>query len=479
MLKITKQIFFLFTLFSIITVNNAECGEDKIANHMPYPEIKESITLTPPLFGVAAAEKFWHNCAASRETGAQWTYAEILWSQVEPKNNSWDWKYVDKLVSIAKKCGIELTLKIRTGQLQWATGGPQRPSKGQKPSLPPLNFNEYKEFIKKLAEHLKGRVTKYAIENEASTMSYWGGNFEEYQKILKTAYEAIREVDASGALIKVVDFGVASEAYLPIIVRDIYEDATEINSGLKDAISFCKRYVAHRGISCPETKEQFKSSFQKYQKLYDFVKRHIKENGPYYDIYQLHFYEEWDLLPYVVSWIKRQMANNNYQKPIEGWEIGYAWQIGKFDTIDHAQDLIRVISIAFQEGIERINYLPYQAVSHADKEIWRGLYDPNGNQRPALHSYRLITETISQAKKMDILNFTESDLSGVFGYKFYTDKGQVYLLWANKEGEISLPIDAKTVMVKDYIGKISHGISSKIRISSSPIFVHEYRGPPL
>lgn len=104
-------------------------------------DVKRGIKLTRPVMGIAAAERFWRDCSSSRQTGAQWTFATVLWSQVEPES-------------------------------------------------------EYREFIQKLTEHLKGKVTKYAIENEAH--STWRGTFEEYQKLLKTAHDAITEVKFGG-----------------------------------------------------------------------------------------------------------------------------------------------------------------------------------------------------------------------------------------------------------------------------------------
>lgn len=109
--------------------------------------------------------------------------------------------------------------------------------------------------------------------------------------------------------VELVDFGVASEAYLPIITWDIYEEAGKTDEGFKEALLFCKKYAAHRRMACPETKKQLESTIKKYWGLYKFVTGHLKENGPYYDIYQLHFYEEWDLIPHVVNWVKRHMRD--------------------------------------------------------------------------------------------------------------------------------------------------------------------------
>lgn len=467
-LKFKWQLF-LITSVVILMFGCGDGGKKTIiTSPIVSPTVQRSVNLSSPLIGVLVAAEFWNKCAPFKETGGQWTYVELLWSNVESEDGIFDFSVVDKLIKYSMDCSIDLALKIRTGQLPWATTGVQQYSpSAERPSYPPKDLTKYREFIRELSSHIKengnGKIIRLAIENEAHSEDWWAGEIEEYQNLLKAAFDEIRKVDPDGIYLKIADFGVASEAYLPIITRDIYE-----TKGASKAISFCNDYTAHRGRECPVTEDELKSliNTQSNIRLYEFVTTHLKEDSSYYDIYQLHFYEEWNLLPDVIDWIKAQMAKNKFDKTIEAWEIGYAWQIDGYDNIDHAQDLIRVMVVALGAGVERVNYLPYLPVT--SEEIWKGLYDPAGKPRPALSSYKTLIKEIGSSTSVDVLSFVNTD---IYGYKFNALSREVYLLWSIQPETISLPIKDNKVTITDYMGDVSEEYPSNISISSDPVFV--------
>ena len=80
-------------------------------------------------------------------------------------------------------------------------------------------YPAYYDMVKAVAEHFKGRIDYFVIENEVNTLTFWNGTGDEYLKLRSTAYKAVHDANPNG---KVIDNGIASEAWIEIIARDKY-----------------------------------------------------------------------------------------------------------------------------------------------------------------------------------------------------------------------------------------------------------------
>jgi len=160
---------------------------------------------------------------------------------------------------------------------------------------------------------------------------------------------------------------------------------------VEGAIEWLNQYLARRVGDTVTTEVELKEllSDPEVERTYDIMLRHF-QRPDIYDVYQLHFYETWDLLPTLIRWISDRMAEYGAAKPIEAWEIGYAdVDPARYDPEVHGRDVVKVLVAALGEGVTRVYYLPY--LSHRPRqgldEVWWGLVDAESRPRPAYYSY--------------------------------------------------------------------------------------------
>ncbi len=204
---------------------------------------------------------------------------------------------------------------------------------------------------------------------------------------------AIRAADAAAL---VVDFGMQSPAYGLAISRDVYEKTGDVAA----AIDWLTRYFAQRGagylqsagFSIPTNEQELVAL--PYSPEADNVWNIMMQHFLYLDsvdVYQLHYYESWTLLPEVLDWIRARMGETGIVKPIEAWELGYAfYDQALYDADAHGRDVLKLIATAYGEGLRRVHYLPYLnvGVAQGKPETHWGLVDSNDNGRPALMSFQ-------------------------------------------------------------------------------------------
>ena len=100
------------------------------------------------------------------------------WSMKRPDGN-WDFANYDALANELETHGITI-LPILYGDKK-----------------PPFDMEEYKEYIRTIVRHFKHRLPAVEIWNEANLRDYFRESPQEYAKILKAAYEAVKSVDPS------------------------------------------------------------------------------------------------------------------------------------------------------------------------------------------------------------------------------------------------------------------------------------------
>ncbi len=236
----------------------------------------------------------------------------------------------------------------------------------------------------------RGRVRAYAIENEVNAPAYWAGTLGDYQALWPVGYQAVKDADPDAL---VADFGMTSLSYGVAIARDLYDQGD-----VAGAIEWLNRYTARRGFAPVKDEDELLALLNdpETQQALAAMDWHFHMQ-PRPDIYQLHFYEAWDLLMPVVDWIKARMRANGSRWPIEVWEIGYAWHDeATYDPAAHARDVPKLLLTALGEGAQQVYYLPYYSIRarQGKLETVRALVDVNWQPRPAYYSYRTTSQTV-------------------------------------------------------------------------------------
>lgn len=139
-----------------------------------------------------------------------WIKQQVRWQDVEPQPGVYNWGELDVSLPLAKEYGNKVMLSIVTAP-EWARepGAPRIDVEGKPLGGPPADPQTYANFVTTLLYRYPGMVHAIEVWNEMNLDREWasvyGLNAQNYVKLLRAAYSAIKAVDPgiiviSGAL---------------------------------------------------------------------------------------------------------------------------------------------------------------------------------------------------------------------------------------------------------------------------------------
>jgi hypothetical protein len=141
-----------------------------------------------------------------RDAGFGWIKQQVVWAEVEAPGKGQfvdratggeSWSKYDRIVDLAGEYGLDVILRVDTSPA-WARPG--RP----KLETPPTDFEDYADFVGRLADRYRGRVRYYQVWNEPNIPFEWGGEAPDpvaYTHLLWLASQRIHAVDPGAAVI--------------------------------------------------------------------------------------------------------------------------------------------------------------------------------------------------------------------------------------------------------------------------------------
>jgi hypothetical protein len=146
-----------------------------------------------PRFGIVEA---YVNSAAATEAGAGYTRIIFRWDLIQPGGPG-DWKPAnvpDPFIEAELAAGRQVVAAL-TSTPAWATAdGSDSPK-----AVPDMDY--WEQFVRRMAQQYQGRIRHWIIWNEPDVWDVnhpgatWAGTEENYYRLLKTAYHAIKGVD--------------------------------------------------------------------------------------------------------------------------------------------------------------------------------------------------------------------------------------------------------------------------------------------
>ena len=135
-----------------------------------------------------------------RDAGFTWIKQMFQWNYIEGKGKGqYEWHEPDRIVEAARKHDLKILARVDITPA-WA-----RPPDADKTLHgPPVNFQDYGDFLRDLAARYRGQIQAYQIWNEPNLMREWGGappDPVQYTALLKVAYEAIKASDPNAIVI--------------------------------------------------------------------------------------------------------------------------------------------------------------------------------------------------------------------------------------------------------------------------------------
>jgi hypothetical protein len=146
-----------------------------------------------PRFGIVEA---YVNSAAASEAGAGYTRVIFRWDLIQPGGLG-DWKPAnvpDPFIEAELAAGREV-VAVLIGTPAWAAAG----GDGSRKSVPDMSY--WEQFVRRMAQQYQGRIQHWIVWNEPDVWDVdhpggtWAGTEEDYYRLLKTAYVAIKDVD--------------------------------------------------------------------------------------------------------------------------------------------------------------------------------------------------------------------------------------------------------------------------------------------
>ena len=126
--------------------------------------------------------------------GTSWVLHTFYWGRIEPEQGEWDFIVYDDLVNKLKASGIKVL-----GVLAYDNWWIHDDKEGHR-YIPPHRLADFNAYVKKTAEHFRGRVDAWCIWNEPNFI-FWNGTDEEFFALAREAADAIREVDSEVILL--------------------------------------------------------------------------------------------------------------------------------------------------------------------------------------------------------------------------------------------------------------------------------------
>ncbi len=148
--------------------------------------------------------RFYKLTPASEQRWVEHALVTVGWSDVEPQAGQFDWGKLDATVNALQGHGVkDIAFTLDKYLPAWA--GPKYG--------PPKNLDDWRGFVRGVAERYRDKVDFYQIWNEPSrdpawkaannsTYQYFGGDVKkDYPPMLQAAYEEIKQTDPGSMVI--------------------------------------------------------------------------------------------------------------------------------------------------------------------------------------------------------------------------------------------------------------------------------------
>ena len=335
------------------------------------------------------------------------TFFEVEWCALRNKPDAQRFAQVERLLGQAEQMGYRMMLKLRVGN---CAGGPEEldPAEGTRksPSTFPDDPAAYEQFVTTVVNRYKQRGVKlWAIENEVDANNFWSGTPQEYVELVKLTGAAVKAADPEAT---VLDAGISSTGYGIALSGELLDAGKE-----QEALDLYTAWFERRHGSGTARFPALDSVDALRSLLGEGRAKRVRAmvaanweavNSGAVTAYQLHFYENPDLLPTLLDYVRRHLSR---PLPIQGWEIGTAWPGEGYDEAKHGAEVARLIGTLLREKVSPVVYLPlaYTPGGATKVEIFRGLVSPEGADLPSGLVYQRYAEALHHSKSLTGVRF--------------------------------------------------------------------------
>ena len=128
-------------------------------------------------------------------SGCTWVLQLFSWSELEPLPGEYFWEYADSVVRACEHYGLKLVVRLDQPPA-WALSSTA--------DGPPVDPEAYGDFVDRVVQRYRGRISAYVIWNEPNLAQEWGGlppDPEGYVRLLEAAYTAVKRNDPQALVV--------------------------------------------------------------------------------------------------------------------------------------------------------------------------------------------------------------------------------------------------------------------------------------
>lgn len=164
------------TDFEFDDASLTESGGGALTNRFPWPQVP---------FGTL---RLW-------DSGTNW-------HDLEPKKGVFNWALLDDWVNRARTGGVSQVILTLGQSPSWASSDPTRFSYyGSGASAPPASLQDWKDYVRAVAERYRGRIRYFEIWNEPNDATFYSGSVQELVDLTREASLILKEVDPNNKVI--------------------------------------------------------------------------------------------------------------------------------------------------------------------------------------------------------------------------------------------------------------------------------------
>nr|WP_315496540.1 glycosyl hydrolase [uncultured Rhodoferax sp.] len=165
------------------------------------------LNLTPAALGEPISKEYFGLHIHNADTGTPWpkvTFgswrlwdARVQWPSIQPSKEKWDFAKLDLLIGLSQITKVEPLLPLGLTP-RWASSRPNEKSAyGEGMAAEPASMEDWKQYIRTVANRYKGKIKYYEIWNEPNDKGFFSGSPEKLVELTCTAYQVLKEVDST------------------------------------------------------------------------------------------------------------------------------------------------------------------------------------------------------------------------------------------------------------------------------------------
>jgi hypothetical protein len=153
--------------------------------------------------------------------------ARVTWADIEPTAGNWDFTRLDRFVAMAQLTKVDPLLALANTP-RWASARPDENSPyGPGRASEPLRTEDWRRYVRTVAERYKGRIHHYEIWNEPNIKHHYSGSVEKLVELACEAASILKSVDPLNQLV-----------------------SPGMSAGAKDHFDYLDAFLAKGGAKC-------------------------------------------------------------------------------------------------------------------------------------------------------------------------------------------------------------------------------------